>query len=616
MRSFLPGIILCLLAAPALAQEKTVPRFFELRDGSFVRLPVVDEPCPITVIRSTGRIEKMTVPLSRLSTVILTAEEDFARKQALLSAVQQLSADDFGKREQAQAALRKMGPGIRPDLEACLQLTGDTETQARLRALLAALDTGKGPPAKTTAAFDRLQLGGLLWGYLGNHGIPVLVDGVKLRLGRKDVHAMRAEQPRFLTSGPAAAVPAGFARITEKDFPPGCVEEAFERTPEGRPLQIGENIEKLFIGKGFVLSTSIATSYVSVNNYVVQGKSRGLSAATHQPLWEGEITITFVEPGHEHLPAAVSHFGTYIAAVMPMGTALAAYDLQGRELGKIHTDKHNTDFLAVRSSIPIHKIRIIPNIQIDRDYTLDDFIFMPVRASEFAHPTRCTVLTSGGERVLCADVSFGKDGVKLHGLPAGLPDRIYPAAEVVRINAPQPNKPGGRTIIPGVFAELRDGSLIFAAEPAGGKGTLVFPRRPQALKDRAGLAGIWSTNFPRMPPDPKAGPVVVWDEEEKRWQEIGNVRFLEEVVLWKVGGEQFGARGYPKLAPLWLARPVAGPTPGSWHLRTIQGEDLVLAGAETVTGSLTREVSAIWQGQPLRVPATEVAAIYQVQKDR
>jgi hypothetical protein len=615
MRRFLPSALLCLLASPALAQDKTVPRFFELRDGTFLRLQVVDEPCPITVVRSTGRIEKMTVPLSKLSTVILTPEEDFARKQALLSAVQQLSADDFGLREKAQAALRKMGPAIRADLEACLQLTREAETQARLRALLAALDTGKGPPAKTTAAFDRLQLGELLWGYLGNQGIPVVVDGVKLRLGRKDVHAMTVDQPRFLTSGPAAAVPQGFARLTENDFPPGCVEESFERTPDGRPLQIGENIEKLFIKKGFVLSTSIATSYVSVNNYIVQGKSRGLSAATHQPLWEGEITITFVEPDHEHIPAAVSHFGTYIAAVMPMGTALAAYDMQGRELGKIHTEKHNTDFLGVRSSIPIHKIRIIPNVQIDRDYTLDDFIFMPVRASEFAHPTRCTVLTRGGERVLCSDVSFDKGAVKLHGLPAGLPDRSYPAAEVLRVNAPQPNKPGARTLVPGVFAELRDGSLLFATEPVGGKGAPLFARRPQTLKDRANLAGVWSTSFPRMPPDPKTGPVVVWDEDEKRWKDIGSVRFLEEVVLWKVGGEQFAARGYPKLTPLWLARPAAGPTPGSWHLRTIQGEDLVLAGAQTVSGQLSREVVATWQGQPLRVPAAEVAAIYQVQKE-
>jgi hypothetical protein len=613
MRALLPLALLCFQPVSLAAQEKTVPRYFELRDGSIIRLQVVDEPCAVTVVRGTGRIERLTVPLSRLLSVTLTPEEDFSRKEALLSAVQQLGADDFRQREQAQLTLRKLGAAIRDDLEACLQLSRDTETRARLRALLAALPAAKVPSGRSTAAFDRLHLDEPLWGYLGNQGIPIVVGGTRLRLTRRDVQSMTVTRPEGLTPGRPVAVPEGFARVGENDFPPGCVEEPFERTPEGRPLQIGENIEKLFISKGFVLSTSITTSYVSVNNYTVQGKSRGLSAATHQPLWEGEITITFVEPGHEQVPAGVSYFGCYIAAVMPRGTSLVAYDLLGRELGKIHTERHNTDFLGVRSSVPIHRIRIVPNIQIDRDYTLDDFIFLPVRSSEFAHPSRYTVLTSGGERVLCTDVSFHKDGVRLHGLAAGLPDQHYPAGAVVRINAPRPEQTMGRTILPGLFAELRDGSLVFGAEPATKHGMPMFARRPQVLKERANLAGVWNSIYPRLPPGPRAG-AVIWDEEEKRWQDISAVRFLEEVVLWKAAGDQFAARGYRKLPPLWLSAPTAAPAPGSWHLRTIQGEDLVLAGAETIAGKLSREVNAIWQGQPLRVPAADLIAIYQVQK--
>jgi hypothetical protein len=462
--------------------------------------------------------------------------------------------------------------------------------------------------------FDRLQLGELLWGYLGDLGIPVLVDGVQHRLTRKDVYAMSASPPRSLTLNPAAD-PQGFQRITEKDFPPGCIEESFERTPDGRPLKIGENIEKLFIKKGFVLSTSIATSYVSVNNYQVQGKSRGLSAATHQPLWEGEVTITFVEPGHEKIPAGVSHFGCYIAAVAPKGTTLAAFDLVGRELGRIDTQRHDTDFLGVRSSVPIHRIRIIPNPAIDKDYTLDDFIFLPVRTIEVTHPTRYTVLTTGSERLLCGDVTFDKSLVRLHGLPAGLPDRTYRATEVKRVNAPRPAETPAKDRPLGVFAELRDGSLIFGA-PVEKHGPLVFARRPQTLQERGNLAGLWSTSYPRLVQAPKGGQAVLWNEEEKRWQEVSHVRFLEEVVLWKAGADQPAARAYGKLPPLWLATPAPGAAPGTWRLRTVQGEDLILAGVETVAGKLSREVSVVWQGRPVRISAAEVVAIYQVQKER
>src|ERR1700683_1411771 len=122
MRSFLLCTALSLgFLSAAQAGEKTVPRYVEFRDGSLLRLQVVDEPCTITVIRNTGSVEPLTVNLASLGTVTLTTEHDFAEKKALLSAVQQLGSDKFRVREQAFTALAKMGPRIRPDLEACQQ---------------------------------------------------------------------------------------------------------------------------------------------------------------------------------------------------------------------------------------------------------------------------------------------------------------------------------------------------------------------------------------------------------------------------------------------------------------------------------------------------------------
>jgi hypothetical protein len=437
----------------------------------------------------------------------------------------------------------------------------------------------------------------------------VLLDGAKHRLTRKDVLALTEANP-IQTGTQFSGALAGFQRIGPNDFPRGCVEEPFERTPDGRPLRIGENIERLFLAKGFLLSTSITTSFVSVNSFVVEGKSRGLSAATHQPLWEGEVTVKFVKPGQETSPAGVTHFGCYIAAVVPQGTALVAYDLQGRELGKIHTERNGVDFLGVRSAVPMHRIKFVPNLSLDRDYTLDDFIFTPPQTSESLHPDKFTVYLAGGDRVVCGDVTFGKDGVLLHGLPAGLPDRRYPQAEVVRVVAPSKGRPD-QPPPPGVYAELRDGSVVVGTLPADKPGSPVFARRPQALQEPGNLAGVWGSDFPRLVPKTTPGKGVLWDADQKRWQDLSYVRLLEEIALWEGADGSKGAAPYRKLSPLWLAPP-GKAQPGSWHVRTVHGEDLVLSPAGQLTGRLSQELNAVWQGQPLRIPAAELAAIFRV----
>jgi len=612
MRRLLWWTLLALgFSSAARADEATVPRYLEFRDGSILRLPVLDETWKISVVRPNGHVDDLTLRLSSLQSLTLSLEEGFERKRAMLSAVRQLASNTFEERERAQKLLEKMGAAIRNDLLACLRLSTDPETQARLRTILGQLPMDPGGAASTTISFDLFQVRDQqLWGDVGGDGITVVINGARHRLTRKDVLAMTLSNP-MKTGSQAAAVLAGFERIGANDFPRGCVEEAFETTPDGRPLQIGENIERLFIPKGLLLSTSIATSYVSVNNFVVEGKSRGLSAATHQPLWEGEITIKFVKPGHENIQAGVHYFGCYIAAVVPQGTALVAYDRQGRELGTIHTERNGVDFLGVRSSVPIHRIRIVPNLSLDRDYTLDDFVFTPPQTSESLHPDRFTVYLAEGDRVVCSDITAARQGFQLHGLPAGLPDRTETLGTVLRIVAPSKGRPD-QPPPAGIFVELRDGSLILGTAQSEQKGAPVFTRWPRALEDKTNLAGLWSSDFPRLVPKGKAGKSMAWDADQKQWRDLTYVRLLEEIVLWKAADGVFAACAYRRLGPLWLAVPADGPRPASWHIRTVQGEELVLSEAAPFTGRLSQEISARWQGQPLRIPAADIVSISQV----
>src|SRR5262249_43023786 len=144
MRRFLLCVAVAVCPGPSLrAGETTVPRYLEFRDGTILRLAVVDEDFKVTLLRADGRLETTTLRLSDLQRLTLAKTEDFAAKRALLTAVQNLGSDDFRTREQARAALLKLGPDIRPELETCLALSRDTEIQARLRSILAKFPRAK-----------------------------------------------------------------------------------------------------------------------------------------------------------------------------------------------------------------------------------------------------------------------------------------------------------------------------------------------------------------------------------------------------------------------------------------------------------------------------------------
>jgi hypothetical protein len=158
---------------------------------------------------------------------------------------------------------------------------------------------------------------------------------------------------------------------------------------------------------------------------------------------------------------------------------------------------------------------------------------------------------------------------------------------------------------------LKDGSVIFGALVKG-KDMPVFVHRPHILKNKEQLAGgLWGGLFPRLVEAPKNGKPILWNGQQKKWQEVTNVQFAKQIVLVDETMSRLTI-SYDKVPPLWLAPPGPSPAPG-WHVRTKNGDDLVLADVP-LTGRLSREVKATWQGQPLRLRATEIRSIYKVGK--
>jgi hypothetical protein len=608
-------LILSLAAGAVRAQDGEVSRYVEFRDGSVLKLPVVDQEWKVFVLSSEGQIEEQKIRLSTLDQLTLTPEGDLQKKNNLLKAIRQLGDEDFQQREKAHAELLKLGPAVRPDLELFLELAGDKEIVYRLKAIIGKLpaDPNKGA---ARMGFDLLFLKDKepLRGDVGEGTITVKVDGAVRKLSRKDVRGFSQQPPEMVSlSTPKPGVPP-FRRISAEQFPENCTEESFETGPDGNPLSPGDNIEKYFIKKGFLLSTSIGTSFVSVNNYTVQGKSKGQSIATHSPLFEGEITIRFVKPGQEYIPASVTHFGFWIGKAAAHGVTVFGYDMRGRELGQVQPQRGENEFIGIRSTMPIHQIRIVPNAGVSKEYTLDDFIFTEPQAVEPVHPDKFAVRFTDGDHVMCDDISFAGEKVHLHGLPAGLPDRTRALADLIRIATPMKGWKD-HSAAQGIFVELTDGSVIFGAAPQQGKhGSPAFVRQKDILKKKSDIAGLWSTGFKRLSEVAKIQDAVVWDTDQNEWQPISNVKLLEEIVMWTVDEEKKDAASYRRLPPLWLKKPSAEPAPGTWQVLTSWGETLSLTGASPFSGKLSKALNFTWRSEATALTPAELLAIVRVPK--
>jgi hypothetical protein len=88
--------------------------------------------------------------------------------------------------------------------------------------------------------------------------------------------------------------------------------------------------------------------------------------------------------------------------------------------------------------------------------------------------------------------------------------------------ARRPARPAAKAPAAGVFAELRDGAVIFGGPSPGQPKMPHFGRRPQVLKERDHLAGLWGSHYRRMAHAPRGGNAAVWDEDGRRWQPVSN----------------------------------------------------------------------------------------------
>ena len=426
-------------------------RLVELRDGGVVlmRLPTHEFRMSDDRTLALEQCER----LAFAATVPKDADE-------IMGWLEALGADRCAERDAASEALLEQGGRHWRLLEHRLRRDRDPERRFRLAQVLAKL-----PQAAEPAEVDAVRLsdGSERFGSLGDWRVPARMDGAAIEL-RRDVVA-RIWDPAVRWDD--AATTGGtvehlaFGEFERLDVPLRIID--FETDDRGQPIKSGAPLNRAFQRWGCTLATSARNSDVAADTYVVEGRSRGNSASTRNPRWEGTITVTFHEPGRPDSPAGVRVVGCWAAAVQRDGTALQAYDRNGELIGEIRSRRGPCELLALRSRTPIAFARIAPDPAIDANYTIDDLFFDHPRGfGRVQDRRRWRVRTRRGEHIACDALRFDGEQFELRGLPAGLPDLRRTADQVTRIVWPGSVERSAPAASP--LLMLADGQTLALAE--------------------------------------------------------------------------------------------------------------------------------------------------------
>ena len=336
-------------------------------------------------------------------------------------------------------------------------------------------------------------------------------------------------------------------------FPDDCIRIGFEEDSKGIPLKEGQDISRRFIFDGLILKSSIEDSYISVNDHVVEGRSGGQSAATHEPLYRGTTTLTFCVPGSEHELAGVTHVGLSIAVVQEGGTTLAAFDASGHRIASVATVDGDHQFLGLRSNVPIHQVKIIPGA--DPDYTFDDLVFdVPQTIDAGGSPKHHSLDLATGERIVCREFEIAGDEVSARPAARFAREITFSTDELVQLRTPTEGHDEGLPEGDERFwMMLDDGSTLLAR--------VLDEQVPVAILDEASLvshdpAAIWreSDELIPLPPDARLEAGQIATIVSKSPSFLAEPNFDPEMFT-AVDDDSTVEYYYKRLPTVWLKNP-------------------------------------------------------------
>ena len=586
--AILVNLVLALVASVGqlrALEETTSERMVEFRDGSILRMQI---PSNYSFqFRVVDRDAGQTLPpseyrLSNLKHLRFSQFPALKQLQVIKAAVEVLDDENFEVREKALQQIVTGGNGFRPFLKDMLEKVANPESRWRLANALSLLPEQAGIYEH---AYDQILTDdGEHRGEIDTWEIDVEYRGRKLTLKREHVRSIRIPPDKEAGIGtPIIATTERIPKDQDAFFPGDCMRIDFENDSRGDPLRPGQDLTRRFIPDGVVITTSEPDSFFSVNDFALNSRSGKQSGATHDPLFLGVITLTFCVPGNELDPAGVTHVGFSVGIVQEGGTTLAAFDASGHQIASVTTLSDGTEFLGLRSDVPIHEVRIIPNVGIDPDITIDDLVFsVPELLDSGGAASHLTLDFTGGERLVCND--FRLQEKQLSAVPAShfSEEIAIPRDHLRQIRTPAESQEnlladrGEKRF----WIMLDDGSTMLAKAQRANPPATVFENVPLS---ELGLTAIWGETTDRSPlpadfeiPEGELAVINSDAPELMKEPQFTQSQFKassgDSVIEWS----------FERLPTIWMAKPnTSASQRASGFIRLNTGERIVLGEGST-----------------------------------
>lgn len=549
---------------------EALERLIVFRDGTRIQLNLPDFEFTLNTAQSEHDIRKVTVSMAETSQVTFSEIPALKRVDRIKAALNDLRHEQFAIRELAANMLARLGSGYRGLLEDTLASSFDPEIKWRLRRVLKEL------PIYASDDYDRVRIKDESYvGEFSEWEIAATYRGAEIILNRSTVKSITTANSQIakkalirpITNSADPLIPLTHSKID------------FERRPSGKLLRAGENIHEAFVDWGAVFSTSISRSFVSVNRYNIEGAGGGMSAATHDPLYEGEMTIRFCKPGAVTKSAGVTFAGCWLGVVKPGGTSLIAYNEDGKEIGRVVTSMKGSQFLGIKSNVAIAKIMIVPNPSVDSNFAIDDLIFdAPSPLAGALNPSLFSVKLNDGSTISCKsletrNLSDQNSSALVLRPGASFTNEIsVPADHVVKVFPPSARHQAIERQPESPWCKLIDGSQIILAPSSNGK---LFSKIGNFIAEQLPLSSIWSPSRKLQPHSkelliPNGGAAIIMRTDPL---------YLTSYTLSE--GKFSGIRpdgatvnySYKRLPTIWFRK--SSPTPSSsGRIELIDGQEI------------------------------------------
>ena len=567
-------LLVALLVAlcPARLSAQAIERTVEFRDGTVLKVKLPNRTLAWKRVHTNGKVEDAPVSLDQVALLRIVDTPATEQAEAIRRLVLQLADDSYQRREQAQAELLVSGRKFRGILEQSLKDAADFEQSWRLKEILKVLPEGT---ALLESDFDSLTVTSgidVLQGEAANFELIADYRGQPITLTRENVRALREGDPGLALAIDPTASSAERIADDDRNFPADVVRIDFDRGPRGESLDIGQDIGKVFVAQGCTMKSLVEGAIISVEQYNVGGRSGGRCAATHEPLYQGEIEIRFCLPGNENAPAGVTSVGCYVSFVSPGGTGLRAYDVLNRLIAEVKTVKSQSDFLGIKSERRIAYVRLVPYPEIDKDYAFDDLTFDPPRPlAEAGVPDRYSVVLTTGERMSCQALDNVNGAAVLQEVSVGLEELQLPLDELAVIVPPQHEADALTPALQRCNVRLVDGSILRAT---GGEG-LQCVRFPELAIDVDQIVALWGAKTQVVDPKEELMELPFLVQADQKRRPLRNLRLGPR---W-VESESLTAdddQTYETSPVIWMQNPRERAA-GDGLLRLGSGDELVLA---------------------------------------